>query len=231
MISMGVGVLHFLLFSLLSCQEEQPPVVVSPEKQSAEPRNVAKQETKARPVEMVVVETEEAAFSSSEPLSIQIDTHKINVMFSQFFRTEEAQTILFEGLEGRIGGDVKITTYPPIYEERKKPKIILRLSDSQFAGLTPRGPSGMDTTRLVQVLETLNQYRKHIGNYSEQRVFHFFIGVAIQDCVFFPSDQEPFVPVTKIDSCVQYKEEKICGEHIGKYITKLPQDCRPIPQK
>jgi len=230
MMSVGVGMLHVLLLSFLACNEQKSALDTA-DKKTVEQGHVSEQETKKRPVEMVVVEKKEEAFSSSEPLSIQIDTHKISVMFSQFFRAAEAQEILFTGLEGRIGGAVKITTHPPIYEERKKPKIILHLSDVQFAGLTPRGPSGMDTTRLVQILETLNQYRKHIGNHSEQRVFHFFIGVAVQDCVYFPSDQEPFVAVTKIDSCVQYKEEKICGEQIGMSIAKLPQDCRPIPKK
>ena len=203
------------------------PNVASPPEEASQ-QQASATESSVKPPVMQTMEIQEAAVISKEPLSIQVDTSKINVMFSSFFRTDEALAILFDGFEGRIGGDVKISTYPPVYEERKKPRIFLSLSPTQFAGLTPMGPAGMDTTRLIHVLETLNQYRKHIGSNSEQRVFHFWIGVQVQDCIFFPGNQETFVAVTSIDPCVFLNGEKVCGEQEGASIRKLPQACRPL---
>jgi|GEM_PF-5903115 len=223
------GVVVGIVFSMLqlSCQEANEP----------SPKVEIKIETQTDPVQKTDPETtsqpeiqkpivQEKAFKSEEELSIQIDTSKINVVFSNFFRTDPARLILFNGLEPYIGGDVKITTYPPIYEERKKPRIVLTLSETQFAGLTPLGPEGMDTQRLIAVLQTLNQYRRHIAENSEQRIFHFWIAVEVQDCLFFPSDQEPFIDVTKIDHCVLHKEEKVCGEEKGQVIRNIPKACR-----
>ena len=228
-VSVGRSAFGVFFLSLLACRDTK---IVEQQQAPQSAESVQKKELESeksrQPAEMKIVEVQEDVVISKDPLSVQVDTSKINVMFSNFFRTDEALSILFDGFEGRLGGDVRITTYPPVYEERKKPRIFLSLSPSQFAGLTPMGPSGMDTKRLVQVLETLNQYRKHIGSNSEQRVFHFWIGVQVEECTYFPSNQETFVAVTHIDPCVLYKEKKVCGEQEGTSIRKLPQACRPI---
>ena len=217
--------MSFAFFLLFSCQEKEKP--------KTEPVAVVEKDQKdSKPVSVPIQDPEPIVFSPidlDEPLILSIDTSKVNSKISQAFLSEEAQMALATPLQALLSGPVAIEVSAPVRPGTTKPKIIGRISRDQFLSLVSIQSGLVRTQRLIRVFQALNEYRLHGGNHADLRIFHFWIGLDVGPCRFFPAHQDAFSPIESLDICVQLEGKKQCGKKQEEGLMIIPMSCIQSP--
>ena len=214
-----------LLSLFLACQERESTGVPDPppvnHKQEVVPQGQISP-PKAEPVVFSPIDLD-------SPLVLSIDATTISPQLSHAFLSQEAQKSLSDPLIGVLSGDVSIRVSAPVRLGTEKPKIVMTLSQDQFLSLAPIQSGRVNTQKLINVFQALNDYRVYEGNNTDLRIFHFWIAIDVGVCRLFPAHQDAFSPIESLDVCVEVDGERLCGQKQEGNQMTIPRICIQSP--